>query len=89
MLPCCTCGCAHKACWAMEFLGFLPVLRPPTGSSSPCSGGFSSPLWFSTFVMGSPLQGRGYLILDRNEGLVSPFRSGVMVSFLDGPRTSV
>ena len=39
--------------------GFLPVLRPPTGSSSPCSGGLSSPLWFPSFAMGSPLRDRG------------------------------
>ena len=39
--------------------------------------------------MGSPLQGRGLFVLDRNEGLVSPFGSGALVSFLDGPRTSV
>ena len=53
----CPCGGAHTACWALTFLGFLPVLRHPTGSSSPCSGGFSSPLWFPTFTMGSPLRG--------------------------------
>ena len=39
--------------------------------------------------MGSPLWGRGSFVLDRNEGLVSPFGSGALVSFLDGPRTSV
>ena len=39
--------------------------------------------------MGSPLRGRGSFVLDRNEGLVSPFGSGALVSFLDGPRTSV
>ena len=89
VLPCYTCGCVHTACWALTFLGFLPVLCHPTGSSSPCSGGFSSPLWFPTFAMGSPLRGRGFFVLDRNEGLVSPFGSGVMVGFLDGPRTSV
>ena len=27
--------------------------------------------------MGSPLRGRGPFVLDRNEGLVSPFGSGV------------
>ena len=30
--------------------------------------------------MGSPLQGRGSFVLDRNEGLVSPFGSGTLVS---------
>ena len=34
--------------------------------------------------MGSPLRGRGLFVLDRNEGLVSPFGSGPMVtSWLD------
>ena len=89
MLPCYTCGCAHTACWAWSFLGLLPVLRPPLGSWSPCSSGSSSPLGFSTFAMGSPLRGRGSFVLDRNEGLMSPFGSGAQVNFLDGPRTSV
>ena len=39
--------------------------------------------------MGSPLRGQGSFVLDRNKGLESPFGSGVLVSFLDGPRTSV
>ena len=89
MLPCCTCGCAHTACWAWSFLGLLPVLRPPSGSWSVCSSGSSSPLGFPTFAMGSPLRGRGSFVLDRNEGFVSPFGSGALVSLLDGPRTSV
>ena len=58
-------------------MGFLPVLRPPACSGSASSGGFSSPLLFTPFTMGSPLQGRGYFVLDRNEGLVCflfPFR---------------
>ena len=87
--PCCTCSCAHTACWACSFLGFLPVLRPPSGSWSACSSGSSSPLGFPTFAMGSPLLGRGSFVLDRSEGLVYPFGSGALVSFLDGPRTSV
>ena len=33
-----------------------------------------------TFAMGSPLRGRGLFVLDRNEGLVSPFGSGTLVS---------
>ena len=90
MLPCYTWGCAHPACWAWSFLGFLPVLRPPSGSwSSTCSSGSSSPLGFPTFAMGSPLRGRGSFVLDRNEGLVFPFGSGALVSFMDGPHTSV
>ena len=32
--------------------------------------------------MGSPLRGRGLFVLDRNEGLVSPFGSGTLVSSL-------
>ena len=39
--------------------------------------------------MGSPLRGRGLFVLDRNEGLVSPFWSGTMVSsWLDLPPLS-
>ena len=37
------------------------------------------PLGFPTFAMGSPLRGRGLFVLDRNEGLVSPFGSGTLV----------
>ena len=70
VLPSYTCGCAHTVCWAWGFLGFLPVLRPPSSSWSTCSSGFSSPLGFPTFAMGSPLRGRGSFVLDWNEGLV-------------------
>ena len=80
VLPCYACGCTHTACWAWGFVGFLPVLRPPSGSCSPCSSGSSSPLGFPTFAMGSPLRGRGSFVLDRNEGLVSPFGLGLLVS---------
>ena len=80
VLPCYTCGYAHTACWVWGFLGFLPVLRPPSGSCSPCSSGSSSPLGFPTFAMGSPLRGRGSFVHDRNKGLVSPFGSGLLVS---------
>ena len=84
MLPCFTCGCAHTSCWAGSFLGFLPVLRPTSGSWSTCCSGYSSPLGFPTFAMGSPLRGRGSFVLDRIEGLVSPFGSGTLVgSWLD------
>ena len=39
--------------------------------------------------MGSPLRGRGLFVLDRNEGLVSPFGSGTLVSsWLDLMRLS-
>ena len=51
--------------------------------------GFSSPLGFPTFAMGSPLRGRGLFVLDRTEGLVSPFGSGTLVSsWLDLPPLS-
>ena len=71
------------------FLCFLPDIRPPSGSGSTGSFGFSSPLGFPTFAMGSPLQGRGLSVLDRNEGLVSPLRSGTLVRFwLDLPPLS-
>ena len=53
-------------------------VRPQPASS----GGFSSPLWFPPFTMGSPLRGRGSFVLDRNKGLESPFGSVVLVSFL-------
>ena len=82
MLPCCTCGCAPTAYWTKGFVGFLPVLHPPAGSGSASSSGFSSPLWFPPFAMGSPLRGRGSFVLDRNEGFESPYGSGVLVSFL-------
>ena len=80
MLPCFAYGCAHTCCWAWGFLCFLAILRPPSGSGSTGSSGYSSPLWFPTFAMGSPLRGRGLFVLDRNEGLVSPFGSGTLVS---------
>ena len=39
--------------------------------------------------MGSPLRGRGQIVLDRNEGLVSPFGSDTLVSsWLDIPPLS-
>ena len=80
VLPCFAYGCAHTCLWAWGFLCFLTILRPPSGSGSTGSGGYSSPLWFPTFAMGSPLRGRGLFVLDRNEGLVSPFGSGTLVS---------
>ena len=80
MLPYFTYGCAHTCCWAWGFICFLAVLRPPSGSGSTGSSGYSSPLGFPPFAMGSPLRGRGLFVLDRNEGLVSPFGSGLLVS---------
>ena len=80
MLPCFAYGCAHTCCWAWGFLCFLAILCPPSGSGSTGSSGYSSPLGFPTFAMGSPLRGRGLFVLDRNEDLVSPFGSGTLVS---------
>ena len=89
MLPCFPYGCAHTCSWAWGFLCFLPALRPPSGSWYTGSSGFSSPLGFPTFAMGPPLRGRGLFVLDRNEGLVSPFGSGTLVSsWLDLPPLS-
>ena len=82
-------GCAHTCSWAWGFLCFLPALRPPSGSWYTGSCGFSSPLGFPTFAMGSPLRGRRLFVLDWNEGLVSPFGSGTLVSsWLDLPPLS-
>ena len=47
------CGCTPTVGLATGFVAF-PVLRSPAGSSWAGSCGFSSPLWFSTFAMGSP-----------------------------------
>ena len=71
MLTGCTCGCAPTVCWAKGFVAFLPVLRSPACSGSASYCGFSSPIWFITFTMGSPLRGRGLFVLDRNAGLPS------------------
>ena len=80
VLRCFAYGCAHTCCRAWGFLCFLTILRPPSGSRSTGSSGYSSPLGFPTFAMGSPLRGRGLFVLDRNEGVVSPFGSGPLVS---------
>ena len=81
-------GCATLLClWfcahLLSGLGF-PMLpdypSPSSGSGSTGSSGYSSPLGFPTFAMGSPLRGRGLFVLDRNEGVVSPFGSGPLVS---------
>ena len=80
---------AHAYSWAGVFFCFLPALRPTSGFWYTGSCGFSSPLGLPTLAMGSPLRGRGLLVLDRNEGLVSPFGSGTLVSsWLDIPPLS-
>ena len=53
-------GCAPTIYLATGFVAFLPVLRSPAGSGCADSCGFSSPIWFPTFAMGSPLRGRGW-----------------------------
>ena len=80
VLRCFAYGCAHTCCRAWCFLCFLTVLRPPSSSGSTGSSGYSSPLGFPTFAMGSSLRGRDLFVLDRNEGVVSPFGSGPLVS---------
>ena len=80
--------CAHLQLGRVFFC-FLPALRPTSGSRYTGSCGFSSPLGLPTFAMGSPLRGRGLLVLDQTEGLVSPFGSGTLVSsWLDIPPLS-
>ena len=49
-------------------MAFLPVLSSPACSGFPGSCEFSSHIWFTPFAMGSPLWGRGWFVLDRNEG---------------------
>ena len=71
-------------------MGFLPVFRPPACSGSASSGGFSSHLWVTPFAMGSPLRGRGYFVLDRNEGLVCfPFPLGLFLHVVPALRDDV
>ena len=80
--------CAHFQL-AGIFFCLLTALHPTSGSWFAGSCGFSSPLGLPTFAMGSPLRGRGLLVLDRNEGSVSPFGSGTLVSsWLDIPPLS-
>ena len=55
-----SCGGAPTVCLATGFVAFFPVLRSPAGSGCAGSCGFSSPIWFSTFAMESPLRGRGW-----------------------------
>ena len=98
MLPCFAYGCAHTCCWAWGFLCFLTILHPPSGSGSTGSSGYSSPLGFPTFAMGSPLWGRGLFVLDRvrstGQFMVGPHASVCGVSarpvppgvLPDGPR---
>ena len=62
-------------------MAFLPVLGSPACSGFTGSCGFSSPIWFTPFAIGSPLWGRGWFVLDRNEGFVCfPFPFGAVSS---------
>ena len=79
---------AHASSSAGIFFCFLTALHPTSGSWYAGSCGF-----FSTRVTylrdGVTPAGRGLLVLDRNEGLVSPFGSGTLVSsWLDIPPLS-
>ena len=71
------------------FLCFLPALCPPLGSWFTGSCGFSSPLGFPTFAMGSPLRGRR-IVCPRSE---RRFSLSIWVrytgQFLAGPPASV
>ena len=59
----------------------LPVLSSPACSGFIGSCGFSSPIWFTPFAVGSPLWGRGWFVLDRNKGFVCfPFPFGAVSS---------
>ena len=90
MLTCFPYGCTPTVCWAKGFMAFLPVLRSPacSGFASPCR--FSSPIWFTTFAMGSPLWGRGSFVLNRKEGLVCcSFPFGLFLHFVTALRVLV
>ena len=72
-------GFSFASCLPFALLRALGILVPVA----------SPPLGLPTFTMGSPLRDRGLLVLDRNEGLVSPFGSGTLVSsWLDIPPLS-
>ena len=71
MLPCCPLVVRPPFVWPRvslpSFLSFAPA-----GSGCAGSCGFSSPIWFTTFAMGSPLRGRG-LFAPRSEQRFSMF----------------
>ena len=83
-----SCGCAPTLCLAMGFVAIFPVLRTPACSGCAGSCGFSSPILFATFAMGSPLRGRGWCG-PQSERRFAPFlfpiwlilRSGVTLWF--------
>ena len=80
MLTCCPVVVRPPFCLATGFVAFFSVHRSPAGSGCAGSCGFSSPIWFSTFAMGSPLGVAAGFILDRNEGLVcSSFLFGLFL----------
>ena len=50
-----SCGCAPTVCLATELVAIFPVFHSPACSGCAGSCGFSSPIWFATFAMGSRL----------------------------------
>ena len=75
-----SCGCAATVSLATGFVAIFPALPSPACSGCAGSCGVSSPIGFATFAMGSPLRGRGWWVLDRNEGLVCfSFPSGLIL----------
>ena len=89
MLPCFAYGCAHTCCWAWGFLCFLAILRPPSGSGSTGSSGYSSPLGFPTFTMGSPLQGSRFVCPRSKRRFSVPLWVRYTGQFMVGPHASV
>ena len=84
MLPCFAYGCAHTCCSAWGFLCFLAILCPPSGSGSTVSSGYSSPLGFPTFAMGSRF------VCPRSKRRFSvPVWVRYTGQFMVGPHTSV
>ena len=64
-------GFSYASCLPFALLWALGILVPVASLLH---------LGFPAFAMGSPLRGRGLFVLDRNEGLVSPFGSGTLDS---------
>ena len=73
-----SCGCAPTVCLATRFVALFPFLRSPACSGCAGSCWFSSPIWFATIAMGSPIEAGE--VLDWNEGLVCfSFPSGLIL----------
>ena len=82
-------GGAHTCCWAWGFLCFLAVLRPPSGSGSTGSSGYSSSLEFPTFAMGSPPAGSRIVCPRSERRFRVPFWVRYTGQFMVGPHASV